>query len=93
MELSNKLVEEVGGTPKFWQSKITDIAQYVTYHPQLSIWEVNSFYQQYLGLAPENMSHLRKKKALAKKYLTCITSICKIIDKAKSFEEDLLKID
>ncbi len=44
MELSNKLVEEVGGTPKFWQSKITDIAQYVTYHPQLSIWEVNSFY-------------------------------------------------
>ncbi len=39
------------------------------------------------------MSHLRKKKALAKKYLTCITSICKIIDKAKSFEEYLLKIN
>jgi hypothetical protein len=33
MELSNKLVEEIGGNVKFWQKKITDIAAYVHYHP------------------------------------------------------------
>lgn len=44
MELANRLVEEIGGTNKFWQKKITDIASYVTYHPELSLWEVNNFY-------------------------------------------------
>jgi hypothetical protein len=44
MELANRLVEEIGGTNKFWQKKITDIATYVMYHPELSLWEVNNFY-------------------------------------------------
>jgi hypothetical protein len=57
------------------------------------MWEVNSFYERYIGLPPETMNNLRRKKVLAKKYLSYITSICKLIDKSKSFEEDLLKID
>lgn len=44
MELANKLVEEIGGSPKFWQKKVTDVAVYVQYHPELAVWEVNSFY-------------------------------------------------
>lgn len=44
MELANRLVDEIGGTNKFWQKKITDIATYVAYHPELSLWEVNNFY-------------------------------------------------
>lgn len=44
MELANRLVEDIGGTNKFWQKKITDIATSVVYHPELSLWEVNTFY-------------------------------------------------
>ena len=44
MELSNRLVEHLGGTVNFWQNKIYDIATYVNYHPELSIWEVNRYY-------------------------------------------------
>jgi hypothetical protein len=33
MELANKLVDEIGGSIKFWQKKITDISAYVQYHP------------------------------------------------------------
>lgn len=44
MELANKLVEEIGGNIKFWQKKVIDIASYVHYHPELSVWEVNNFY-------------------------------------------------
>lgn len=44
-------------------------------------------------MAPEATSHLRRKKSLAKKYLGYLSSICKLIDKAKPFEEDLVKID
>lgn len=85
MELSNKLVEEVGGSIKFWQAKITDIAVYIYYHPNLSIWEVNSFYEKYIFLSPESLNHLRKKKSLAKKYLSYLSGICKLIDKSKPF--------
>jgi hypothetical protein len=38
MELSNRLVENLGGTVNFWQNKIFDMATYVSYHPELSIW-------------------------------------------------------
>lgn len=30
---------------------------------------------------------------MAKHYLNSLTSICKVIDKCKAFQEDLLKID
>lgn len=33
------------------------------------------------------------RQQLIRKYLISLTSICKIIDKAKPFHEDLLKID
>jgi hypothetical protein len=93
MELANRLVEEIGGTTKFWLKKVTDLAVYVTYHPELSVWEVNSFCERFLGLDPEAANHLRKKKALAKKYLGNLSGICKLIERSKPFEEDLVKID
>lgn len=39
------------------------------------------------------MHYQRKKKTLAKKYLNYLVGICKLIDKSKPFEEDLVKID
>ena len=41
MELANQLVGDIGGNIKFWQNKIVDLANNTTYHPELSIWEVN----------------------------------------------------
>lgn len=72
---------------------MTDLAAYVSYHPELCVWEVNSFYERFLGLDPEAASHLRKKKTLAKKYLGNLSGLCKLIDRSKPFEEDLVKID
>ena len=39
------------------------------------------------------MHYQRKKKNLAKKYLNNLAGICRLIDKSKAFQEDLLKID
>lgn len=57
------------------------------------MWEPNSYYEKFLGLSPEALHYQRKKKNLAKKYLNYLAGICKLIDKSKPFEEDLLKID
>lgn len=93
MELARRLTDEIGGNIKFWQTKITDIGIYVFYHTELSLWEINSFYERYMYLAPELQSHLRKKKIVAKRYLGHLGSLCKGIDKCKPIEEDLVKID
>ena len=52
MELSTQLAEEIGGDKRFWQNKIVDFASYKTYHPDLSIWEINHAFDQYLGFSP-----------------------------------------
>jgi hypothetical protein len=78
---------------KFWQNKILDIASSTTYHPELYIWEVNRAFEKYLGLSPEYTAMLRKKRSLAKNYLGCLASICKLIEKSKANQEELLKID
>jgi hypothetical protein len=93
MELANRLVEQLGGTLKFWQNKVLDIAASVSYHPELSIWEVNRAYEKFMGLSPEVTNNLRKKKSLGKHYLTALVAITRQIDKSKPFQEDLLKID
>jgi hypothetical protein len=46
-----------------------------------------------MGLSPEVMSNLRKKKNLAKYYLSALIGIIRLIEKSKPFQEDLLKID
>ena len=93
MELARKLTDEIGGNIKFWQTKITDIGIYVFYHPELSLWEINSFYERYMYLAPELQSHLRKKRIIVKRYLGHLSSLCRGIDKCKPVEQDLIKID
>lgn len=86
MELARKLTDEIGGNIKFWQTKITDIGIYVFYHPELSLWEINSFYERYMYLAPELQSHLRKKRIIVKRYLGHLSNLCRGIDKCKPVE-------
>jgi hypothetical protein len=83
MELANHCVSEIGGDVKFWQNKIIDIANYVNYHSELSIWETYRAYDKFMGLPPEKTANLRKKRTLAKQYLACLSAITKAIDKAK----------
>jgi hypothetical protein len=51
----------------------------VVYHPDLTIWEVNRAFEKYMGLSPEVTNTLRKKKSLAKYYLSALLSIIKLI--------------
>ncbi len=69
------------------------MAVYTSYHPDLSIWEINRAYQSFMGLSPQYTNNLRKKKVLAKNYLFNLLSICKQIDKSNANQQDLLKID
>lgn len=93
MELANQLVQNLGGTIKFWQNKICDVACNSAYPPDLTIWEPNRAFEHYMGLSPEFTHNLRKKRSFAKNYLACLTTLCKLIDKSKPIQEDLAKID
>lgn len=86
-------MEELGGTLKFWQNKVLDIAVNISFHPDLSLWQINKAYEHYMGLSPEFTQNLRKKQSHAKHYIAALSSISKQIEKSKPTQEDLLKID
>ena len=46
-----------------------------------------------MGVSPELTLTMARKKSLAKNYLATLMLICKNIDKAKSSQEDLIKLD
>ena len=46
-----------------------------------------------MGVSPELVLTQARKKSLAKNYLAALMLICKNIEKAKSSQEDLIKID
>lgn len=79
--VTNKLVEELGGTLKFWQNKVLDIAVNISFHPDLSLWQINKAYEHYMGLSPEFTQNLRKKQSHAKHYIAALSSISKQIEK------------
>lgn len=93
MEAALQLTEQLGGKVAFWQTKLNDIGINVSYHPDLTIWEINLAFEVYMGLPADSIVNLRKKRKLAKAYINSLTAICKQIDKSRPTKEDLTKLD
>jgi hypothetical protein len=44
IELADFLMQELGGSLKYWQYIIVDVAEQITYTNELSVWQVRKIY-------------------------------------------------
>lgn len=44
IELADILVQELGGSLKYWQNIIVDVAEQVSYTSDLNVWQVRKIY-------------------------------------------------
>jgi hypothetical protein len=93
IELADLLVQEFGGSLKYWQYVVVDVAELISYTNEVNVWQVRKIYEEKLYIDSENLSNQRRLGKLAKVYITSLTNLIKIISKFDVKKDSLLRID
>ena len=86
-------MQEFGGSIKYWQNVILDVAEPIVYTSDLTVWHVRKIFEEKLYVDAENLSNYRRLCRLTKTYLSAIINLIKYISKFDTKKDTLAKVD
>lgn len=83
----------MGGTHKYWQNVIIDVAELSIYTNDLTIWHVRKIFEDKLYIDAENLSNYRRLCKTTKNYLNALANLIKAITKFDIKKDSLSRLD